>query len=259
MSKSHRLRLSDVRAVYRLIGECRDLGADSRDWREHMFVELCRILGARVGIGGEVLKLWTGPDELLETVDVGWENDDERTIWASYAMQRFKDGPVFQGMKALTVDLRTRSRPQLVEDRLWYRSIDFNEYLRFSRIDQCLLSFYTRPDDPEQKTNGITLHRSVGDRKYSRRELRIIHLFHSELGPMIGRQLASAHEASARDLSPRAQETLHCLLEGDSEKQIGRRLCISQNTVHHYVKTIYQHFRVNSRAELMALWMRRNR
>jgi DNA-binding CsgD family transcriptional regulator len=57
-------------------------------------------------------------------------------------------------------------------------------------------------------------------------------------------------------LSPRKQQTLAGLLGGMSEKQIAGRLSISRNTVHTYVKQLYLDFRVNSRSELLALWIR---
>jgi hypothetical protein len=50
MGRSNRLRLSDVRAAFRLVGECRDLGADSAAWRRHMSEGLRRLAGARVMI-----------------------------------------------------------------------------------------------------------------------------------------------------------------------------------------------------------------
>jgi DNA-binding NarL/FixJ family response regulator len=59
-------------------------------------------------------------------------------------------------------------------------------------------------------------------------------------------------------LSPRQQEVLQRLLVGDAEKQVARRLNISTNTVHGYVKSIYQACNVNSRAELMALFIERD-
>jgi DNA-binding NarL/FixJ family response regulator len=57
---------------------------------------------------------------------------------------------------------------------------------------------------------------------------------------------------AASDLSPRLQETLRCLLEGDSEKQAARRLDLSRHTVHEYVTDLYRRFGVNSRSELVA-------
>jgi ATP/maltotriose-dependent transcriptional regulator MalT len=50
-------------------------------------------------------------------------------------------------------------------------------------------------------------------------------------------------------------QTLTGLLEGLGEKQIADRLAISRHTVHTYVKQVYDRFHVNSRAELLALWI----
>ena len=58
-------------------------------------------------------------------------------------------------------------------------------------------------------------------------------------------------------MSPRVSQTLELLLAGDSEKQIAAKLKISQHTVHDYVKRVYRHFAVSTRAELLALWVKR--
>lgn len=57
-------------------------------------------------------------------------------------------------------------------------------------------------------------------------------------------------------LTPRVQQTLLRMLAGDSEKEIGIRLGVSKHTVHVYVKTLYRHFAVNSRGELLAHFVR---
>ncbi|HUB26738.1 MAG TPA: LuxR C-terminal-related transcriptional regulator [Tepidisphaeraceae bacterium] len=61
----------------------------------------------------------------------------------------------------------------------------------------------------------------------------------------------------SRGLPPRLRQTLDLLLTGDSEKQIARRLSLSPHTIHDYVKAIYRRFGVGTRAELLALWVRR--
>src|SRR5687767_3436625 len=53
MSKSQRLRLGEVQSLYRLLGECRELGMDAVAWRRHMLAGLCRLTHAQVGLGGE--------------------------------------------------------------------------------------------------------------------------------------------------------------------------------------------------------------
>ncbi len=59
------------------------------------------------------------------------------------------------------------------------------------------------------------------------------------------------------ELSPRQQQTLQHLLAGDSEKQVARKMGLSQNTVHGYVKALYRRFGVSSRGELLARHMNR--
>ena len=56
-------------------------------------------------------------------------------------------------------------------------------------------------------------------------------------------------------LRPRHHETLDLLLSGNDEKKIARKLGLSRHTVHDYVKAIYRRFEVNSRGELLALWV----
>ncbi len=60
----------------------------------------------------------------------------------------------------------------------------------------------------------------------------------------------------ARALAPRERETLQHLLSGKGEKQIAREMRVSYNTVHHYVKALHRHFKVSSRSELLARWVR---
>jgi DNA-binding NarL/FixJ family response regulator len=60
----------------------------------------------------------------------------------------------------------------------------------------------------------------------------------------------------AKQLSPRLRETLDCLLSGSSEKTIAKDLSLSPHTVHGYVKLIYRHFKVKSRAQLLSQWVR---
>ena len=49
MGKSERLRHSDLKNIYRLIGECRDLGADPLAWRRRLLEGVMQLTGARVG------------------------------------------------------------------------------------------------------------------------------------------------------------------------------------------------------------------
>ena len=65
-------------------------------------------------------------------------------------------------------------------------------------------------------------------------------------------------EPDPESLSPRLRQTLACLLDGDSEKQVAWRLDLSPTTVHQYVAALYRHFDVRSRAQLLAFMARRS-
>ena len=58
--------------------------------------------------------------------------------------------------------------------------------------------------------------------------------------------------ATLSRLSPRLRQTLDGLLAGNSEKEIAKRLKLSQNTVHVYIKALYRHCEVSSRGELLS-------
>lgn len=53
-------------------------------------------------------------------------------------------------------------------------------------------------------------------------------------------------------LSPRLQQTLLCLLQGQSEKEVAASLQLSRATIHQYITLLYRHFGVRSRAQLLA-------
>ena len=65
-------------------------------------------------------------------------------------------------------------------------------------------------------------------------------------------------ESAQREMAPRLRQTLDLLLAGDAEKQIARKLGLSPHTIHDYVKAVYRRFGVCSRAELLALWVKRD-
>ena len=72
------------------------------------------------------------------------------------------------------------------------------------------------------------------------------------------RAAAARLEASPDRLSPRLRQTLACLVEGNSEKQVAAQLGVSPTTVHQYVTALYRHFGVRSRGELLAHVLKRS-
>jgi DNA-binding CsgD family transcriptional regulator len=258
MGRSNRLRLEDVRAAFRLIGGCRDLGGDTEAWRRHALQGLGPLLGARVTNVGEIH--WPRHDGLiryLHPVVVGFSAEELDILAPVLRKGEANSDPIFAALSGLTGRPVTRTRRQLVDDRAWYRSIAFNEYRRVVGVDQCIDSLY--PLGQDGMFSFIDLHRGLGERAFSSRERSLLHLFHEELGRLIGTVLARPDGMGRAGLSPRLRQTLGCLLEGDSEKQVAARLGLSRPTVHQYVMALYRHFVVSSRAELLAHFLRRSR
>jgi DNA-binding CsgD family transcriptional regulator len=104
---------------------------------------------------------------------------------------------------------------------------------------------------------GFILVRPLGEKRYGERERRLVHLFHDELSRYVGTALAAEEGGAVALLPPRLRQTLECLLERDSEKQVAARLGLSRHTVHEYVTALHRRLGVQSRGELMALCLRR--
>jgi DNA-binding NarL/FixJ family response regulator len=137
---------------------------------------------------------------------------------------------------------------------VWYRSRAW-EYQRLNGVAEQLASVCQVSDDGAIAV--LTLFRAAGERGFSAREQRLASFFFGELGRLVGNSLVGATEPGPDKLSPRLRQTLACLLEGDSEKQVAARLGLSYATAHQYVTALYRHFKVQSRAQLLAHVFRR--
>ncbi len=250
MDKSDLLRVQDVRDAYRLIGDCRDLGSDPALWQQRMLEGACRLIGVPVATGGE--GRWIRPHsavQALSAFDAGLDARGREAYMAYHRELGPRGDPIFQALGQIPGRLVTRARRQLVSDAAWYRSAAW-EHRRPIGTDEQLTSIYQVSDDGA--TTVIALHRAPREREFSEREHRLVSFFHEELGRLVGHALVSVTEPSPDKLSPRLRQTLACLLEGDSEKQVAQRLSLSRATTHQYVTALYRHFKVRSRAQLLA-------
>lgn len=111
MSKSGRLRLKDIRSAYRLVSECRDLGADPRAWRLRMLEGLRHVVGSMTATGSE--GIWRRPVELphkpLQLLGVGFAPSDEAVFRSGISIETVK-----QYAKALHRHYGVSSRAELM-------------------------------------------------------------------------------------------------------------------------------------------------
>jgi hypothetical protein len=263
MAKSGELRVEEVQAALQLVGECRDLRYDPQQWGQHMSEGVCRLVGARAANGGEVgFEPSQGVMQGATYFDAGFERREHDLFLEFLRTHGIYRHPLAAGFakwraaRPLPCQVAALTRRQVIPDREWYRSVAYEQYHRPIRIDHCLGSTLELLSD--RWFSCIILHRTVGEPDFSERQRRLLHLFHAELGRLIGLVLVSARDPfSPTKLPTRVWETLQCLLDGDSEKQAAARMRLSRETVHQYVKALYRHFGVSSRAELLAHFIRR--
>jgi DNA-binding CsgD family transcriptional regulator len=261
MAQSNHLKLRDVRAAFRLVGECRELGDSAYVWRNHLFASLKSLVAADVSVGAEVADCRSASPKSLGTADWGWDQPGlDRKGWEANE-EAFENDPWYHPVLTAVFELLrvrdavTVSRQQLMTDDTWYRLPEYELFNESEGTDAVMHSFIVRPD--KNLMSGLILARSSGEPNFNSRDRRLVSLLHRELTPLIGRELASFEDVSPDRLAPRVKQVLQCLLEGDGDKQIAKRLDISAYTVNQYVKAIFSHFQVTSRTELLARWIRR--
>jgi DNA-binding CsgD family transcriptional regulator len=148
----------------------------------------------------------------------------------------------------------TALREQLLPDDDPDRARVLEWWSRATGMRECIVSVY--PVAPDVYS-ALGFHRRVGKPSFTSLQRATVHLILNKV-PWLHKD---GHDVPANDerllkLSPREREVLLYLLEGDSRKQIAQRLGLSHHTVADHMKSIYKHFDVNSRAELLALFMR---
>jgi DNA-binding CsgD family transcriptional regulator len=149
----------------------------------------------------------------------------------------------------------TVNREQMSDDQTYYAAPHYRDFRKHLDCDDYVVSI--RMVDLPRRPEGIQVDRPHGAERFGMREVALLKLIHDEIAPLVGVRLATEEHLCRDGLSKRLRETLELLLEGRSEKEAARELDLSTKTVHEYVGMIYKHFRVSSRAELMAYFIRR--
>jgi DNA-binding NarL/FixJ family response regulator len=137
----------------------------------------------------------------------------------------------------------------------WYRSVLYEYAHRKGGVNESLICLRPVPGATDE-FDGVVLLRATVERDFSGRHRLLVREAYTVIAPLIGGALAHFAEPSPGELPPRVRDVLRCLLEGDSDKQAAVRLGISKYTVNQHAKAIFRHFRVTTRSELLARWVR---
>ena len=245
-----------MRQALRLVGECRDLGSDAREWFAHACNGARQLLGAKVVMG--TIASAEGFDlvsRLPLVLSVGWDSPAQEAAAMSYmAGDAHLSDPSFQRYQQI-------ARPNIILRPLRLvsrRAIETSEYHAFRRsmgVEDIIFS--QRHTANRRATFLFSPQGEAGGRPFRTRDVKLMRLLHDELSLLVGNVLADGFVDPLAGLPPRHRQTLTLLLTGDSEKMMALRMGISRHTVHEYVVELYRYFRVNSRAGLMALCRQR--
>ncbi len=99
---------------------------------------------------------------------------------------------------------------------------------------------------------GFALYRHPDEPLLTDREALIGHVVATEISWLFEMGWPEDRGAMVPDLSPRCWLVHEMILQGYEDGRIAEVLGISEHTVRDYVKTIFRHFGVNSRAEVVA-------
>lgn len=240
MPEKSRLRLRDVRDVFRLIGEIREKGADPKQWRPHMVGRLRKLFGAMVVISSEVHARTTHAPGKLRVIDIGWGCDADNDLWEIHSERDDETLESWRLAAGQSIESTGNEGEEVpvkpIKPVYGGRSFVLSQFSlpHINAVDQ------------------LGLHRAFGDEPFSALEHRLIRLFHRELGRLWKRDALKHAQDPAHDLPPRLSQTLTQLLAGHSEKEIAAKLDLSRHTIHNYVKALHQRFEVSSRGELLA-------
>ena len=240
------LRLSDVRSIFRLIGEIRSIGADPAEWRTHMVRRLRRFFDAEIVISSEVhVRPIPGQinddPEKRRVVDVGWgcDGSDGTNVWRIFNESDARPQEYMVSMMSSEPDPEDPSQTLAVKPMMQMRSG------RSFVLSQCSLPHWGTVDQ-------LGLHKEDSQKPFTSAQHRLIRLFHQELGRLWRKDALMKARDPGSELPRRLSQTLTALRDGCSEKEVSLRLHISQHTVHNYVKALHQRLGVSSRGELLA-------
>jgi DNA-binding CsgD family transcriptional regulator len=262
VANSSCLRIHEVRALLRVVGECRDLGDDRIAWRSHLATELAKLTSADLAMSGEMADCRALRPRDLGSVEWGWENGFDRAVFVEQMSRMHADPTYSQALNLYFSRLPENdgiclTRRDLISDQEWYRSHDYQSISSAIGIDHTLWCFRSIPRNAADENAGVVLCRASGRRDFSPRDRLIVHEAQAAIAPLVGGALASFDDPSPRALAPRVRQVLVCLLGGDGDKQIAARLRLSVHTINEYTKVLYRHFSVNGRSELLSRWIRR--
>src|SRR5687767_8768702 len=230
---SAKLRLSDVRRAFHLIGDIRQHGAEPQEWRPHLLRGLIELLDADLVISSEVHFRTIAKSDALKVTDIGWGLERGGEPWRIHSEREENPSSYLVVVgKSLTAE----------DDDI----VPIKPAKKLREGHAFILSQYALPH--LGAVDQLGLHRYDLNKPFTPAQAKLVRLFHVELGRLWKNDALQRAADPAAELPPRLVQTLDGVLRGDSEKQIAFALGLSQHTVHNYIRALHTRFEVSSRA-----------
>jgi len=272
--------MTDVRAVFRILSDLRDLRHDSSTLHQHLANELVRLMGASAGFAADISGWHVSEtpvkarpflprpaariNEMFKrtTVAIQGQNDVVGGMQSVYADNDLWVDPTY----ALCAD-KTDAVESFSMYRLRKQSDDKSKFELFDQFSQDsgmidhVVGWYQEQVDAAGKGKGKirvgVAHRfGRGEKPFTERDVAVSKLLMGELGWLHKTGRLDSPVAGTDKLPPRLKQVLQLILKGKPPKEIARTLGLSLATVRDYIKAIYRRFGVNGRDELMARFLR---
>src|SRR5688572_14395290 len=159
------LSAHDVRSLFRLVGELRELGADPDAWRAHLVGQLASLCGTRLSTASELSVRAEPPRDASQcghVVSCVHERSDGLGPAESAHFQRTvldlpnAHDPASGNLVPLYGSSFTRARRELTSDRDWYASAAANDCFKAFDCDD-----YIKSMEPVVMPEGSTLLHSI--------------------------------------------------------------------------------------------------
>jgi DNA-binding CsgD family transcriptional regulator len=258
--------LDEVSGVIRLVREVCDLWDDPPAWRRRLLEGACRLVNGHVGMmladreaapgffgNLEVISLVGLPDKLEAMVQPVISRASQRHY--ADVSENFAPGMLTLHGHIQRQGWVTIAANEYIDADDYHASPMYQTLRKAIDCDDYIVSI--RIVDVPRRAEAISVDRPHGAEPFGVREVALLKLLHDEVAPLVGVRLTTEEHLSRDGLSRRLRETLTLLLEGQSEKQAASAMGLGTRTVHDYVTRLYEHFRVSSRAELLAYFIQR--
>jgi hypothetical protein len=132
MTKTQSITDADIREIFRILGECRELGDDPIAWRQHFYGEAAKLIGADLLVGGELTGCLQGQISTPGTAVWGEEHGFHlaalQVVWDWYLVDPYKSliwKEVHQKLIRQSVPKITTANHQLMTPDEWEKSPDY--------------------------------------------------------------------------------------------------------------------------------------